>query len=593
MPFFSIQSPTSGNATQLQGRAVSATAPSGGQVLGWDGSSWVPAAGVTGPTGSPGVDAPKILNGTTGPVSGYGRNGDFFIDTNSGVLYGPRTNGAWGNGIQLQTGQAGPTGPAGVGSTGPASTQPGPTGSTGPSGERGHTGPASTVTGPQGNVGPTGPTGFGATGAVGPPTSIVIGTVVSGSTPSATLTGPAGAQVLNLVLARGSTGPSGTPGVTGPIAGLAIGNVTDGGSAGAAIVPDGEDGYLLDLTLPIGPTGSTGAASTVTGPTGATGPSVTGPTGEASTVTGPTGPAGQSITGPTGEVGAASTVTGPTGPAGQSITGPTGAASTVTGPTGPAGAGGGGSFSWASVPTGSSSSGTAGDLAYDSTWLYVCTATNTWRASSLTRWDGDPYYSSVSLLLKMEGSGASFTDSGPLAKTITAAGNATQSTTEKKFGSKSLYCDGTGDYISAPSISLSGNFTVEAWIRWNGAIARDFTTIFAGTSANTQFFLGTKQDRTGLRFGLTGVAEHANGAFTWAADTWYFITITRSGSTIRLYVDGNEIGSGTNSTSYSGELRIGGIGDTTSDSNMYVDEVRIPPGVVRAVSVPTAAFPDF
>ena len=54
--------------------------------------------------------------------------------------------------------------------------------------------------------------------------------------------------------------------------------------------------WRLVRTSAVGPTGPTGAASTVqgpTGPTGATGP--TGPTGAASTVTGPTG-----ATGPTG-----------------------------------------------------------------------------------------------------------------------------------------------------------------------------------------------------------------------------------------------------------------------------------------------------
>jgi len=94
-----------------------------------------------------------------------------------------------------------------------------------------------------------------------------------------------------------------------------------------------------------GPTGSTGAASTVTGPTGAqgnTGP--TGSTGAASTVTGPTGSTGvaSTVTGPTGATGAASTVTGPTGSTGPSVTGPTGAPSTVTGPTGSTGATGAG-----------------------------------------------------------------------------------------------------------------------------------------------------------------------------------------------------------------------------------------------------------
>ena len=344
MPYFAIQSPTSGNATQLRGVTVSATAPTGGQVLVYDGSSWTPSAGVTGPTGVAGADAPRLLNGTTGPVSGYGRNGDYFIDTNGGLFYGPKTSGSWGAGLQLQSGPAGPTGPAGFGATGPTSQVPGPTGERGATGEQGSTGAASTVTGPRGETGPSGPTGFGATGHTGPATSLTIGQVSSGGTPSATLTGPPGAQVLSLVLARGATGSPGAPGSTGPIAGLAIGNVTDGGSAGASIYPDGLGGYLLDVTLPRGPTG---AASNVTGPTGAA---------------------------------------GELGPAGPSVTGPTGAASTVPGPTGPAGAGGGGSFSWASVPSGPTGAGSAGSIAYDSAYFYVATATNTWRRAALSTW---------------------------------------------------------------------------------------------------------------------------------------------------------------------------------------------------------------
>lgn len=100
--------------------------------------------------------------------------------------------------------------------------------------------------------------------------------------------------------ATGYTGPTGAPSlVTGP-----------SGNTGAT-------GY----TGPIGtgPTGSTGAASTITGPTGYTGPVGTGPTGSASTITGPTGYTGPVGTGPTGS---ASTETGPTGYTGPQ--GPTG-----------------------------------------------------------------------------------------------------------------------------------------------------------------------------------------------------------------------------------------------------------------------------
>ena len=70
--------------------------------------------------------------------------------------------------------------------------------------------------------------------------------------------------------------------------------------------------YVNNVALAAGPTGATGAASTVTGPTGWTGPSVTGPTGW------------------TGPGGAASTVTGPTGWTGPSVTGPAGTSVTIT-----------------------------------------------------------------------------------------------------------------------------------------------------------------------------------------------------------------------------------------------------------------------
>jgi hypothetical protein len=149
MPFFSLSSPSSGNATQLQGRAVGATAPATGSVLVWNGAAWLPGSGVTGPAGSRGDDGSRFWSGSGAPASGFGASGDFWLDTTNGRLYGPKADGSWGSPLQLQSGPAGPTG-----STGPVSTTPGPAGSTGA---------ASTVPGPTGPVsttpGPTGPRG--------------------------------------------------------------------------------------------------------------------------------------------------------------------------------------------------------------------------------------------------------------------------------------------------------------------------------------------------------------------------------------------------------------------------------------------------
>jgi collagen type I/II/III/V/XI/XXIV/XXVII alpha len=104
--------------------------------------------------------------------------------------------------------------------------------------------------GPSGSVGAT-----GATGPAGPANTLSIGTVTSGATAAATITGTAPTQTLNLTLPQGATGATGATGPQGP----------------------------TGPTGPAGPTGATGATGSQ-GPAGDTGP--TGPagaTGEAGT----------------------------------------------------------------------------------------------------------------------------------------------------------------------------------------------------------------------------------------------------------------------------------------------------------------------
>jgi len=130
----------------------------------------------------------------------------------------------------------------------------------------------------------------------------------------------------------------------------------------------------------------------VAAPAGATGP--TGPAGTNGTPGGPTGPTGsQGPTGPTGATGAtgaASTVTGPTGPTGPSggPTGPTGPAGSSgfagsTGPTGPTGASG---ITGPTTPASATATGTAGTVVWDSSYIYVCVATNTWKRAAISTW---------------------------------------------------------------------------------------------------------------------------------------------------------------------------------------------------------------
>ena len=43
-------------------------------------------------------------------------------------------------------------------------------------------------------------------------------------------------------------------------------------------------------------------------------------------------------------------------------------------------------ISWSSVPSSPTSSATAGEIAYDSSYFYVAVATNTWKRTALSTW---------------------------------------------------------------------------------------------------------------------------------------------------------------------------------------------------------------
>ena len=115
----------------------------------------------------------------------------------------------------------------------------------------------------------------GSTGATGPANSLSIGTVTTGaagSSAAATITGTAPSQTLNLTIptgATGSQGPTGNTGATGPANTLTIGTVStlSAGSSATASVTGTAPNQTLNLGIPTGATGATGS----TGNTGATG----------------------------------------------------------------------------------------------------------------------------------------------------------------------------------------------------------------------------------------------------------------------------------------------------------------------------------
>jgi len=231
----------------------------------------------------------------------------------------------------------------------------------------------------------------------------------------------------------------------------------------------------------------------------------------------------------------------------------------------------------------------ADGIVYYKNSLGVIVALTTGTPAVVVPTDAD--FASVSLLLHGDGN---LTDSSSLARTVTAVGTVT-SNGAAKFGTNSLAFVGSGK-LTIPtdaSLTFAGDFTVEFWCKFS-ALSYTYGAFFAGDSGATQMFLTTKSDGQGIRWGLSATAEYANGNCTWAIGQWYHVAVKRASGAVTFWVDGINVtnGSPSNATTYSGGLALMGGIASVQDFNGLVDDFRVTKGVARAITVPTAAYPN-
>jgi len=174
-----------------------------------------------------------ILNGVGVPSKKLGINGDFYIDTKSLVLYGPKINGAWKNSTSLKQAEVKSVTTV-IGEAG-AIGDKGATGNTGATGSVGLTGAAGIkgLDGAKGSTGLTGATGStGLTGATG----LAGAAGIKGDAGTAGAAGAAGvAGASGAAGVKGDTGLTGSAGATG-----SKGDTGLTGSAGADGVAGGQ-----------------------------------------------------------------------------------------------------------------------------------------------------------------------------------------------------------------------------------------------------------------------------------------------------------------------------------------------------------------
>lgn len=235
-------------------------------------------------------------------------------------------------------------------------------------------------------------------------------------------------------------------------------------------------------------------------------------------------------------------------------------------------------------------------------------------------WDFDPYWGNVSVLLHGEGvnNSTTFTDSSLNNLSITRTGTPVISTTRFKYGSASIYCTGTSQYLNIPSDYSSvafgtGDFTVELWSYLETAVTGyQFLFNITHTNGNLDIRYGDggfgNKLQVGVNTNSTSTTYSTSATKTTHTDLWKHIAFTRSGSTCRLFVDGTlqSINSGVNPstyplTSFTSSVNVTGVtasvigGQSTHVSDVYVDDFRVTKGVARytaSFTAPTKQFPD-
>ena len=211
----------------------------------------------------------------------------------------------------------------------------------------------------------------------------------------------------------------------------------------------------------------------------------------------------------------------------------------------------------------------------------------------------DPNFEYVTMLLHGDGTNGAqnntFLDSSTNNFSITRNGNTTQGSFSPYGSNWSNYFDGSGDYLTTANSNVnnfgSSDWTMEFWINstqttrtdplgWN----YDYTSAgWAGLILNVS--------ASGQMSWYEGTSQRINATSTgWNNGAWNHIAISRSGNSVRMFLNGTQQGStyttslsyGANSTGFI----VGVIYDGTGPLNGYISNLRI----VKGTAVYTSAF---
>jgi len=199
----------------------------------------------------------------------------------------------------------------------------------------------------------------------------------------------------------------------------------------------------------------------------------------------------------------------------------------------------------------------------------------------------------TTLLLNMDKSAIQDKSGKVVLETV---GDAKVSTAQKKYGTSSLYFDGTGDGLQlpiTPQVYLGTTYTIEAWIYSAGGLY--YQAIFELCENNTGGFAGLDLIKVGTTIGASvrtttlGTPVGITGG-TLVTNTWQHVALSVNAGSAKLFLDGIQIGSTTTFPEFPiaktlfaavGRFANGYTAADTNSWNGYIDDLRITRGYAR------------
>ena len=201
--------------------------------------------------------------------------------------------------------------------------------------------------------------------------------------------------------------------------------------------------------------------------------------------------------------------------------------------------------------------------------------------------------------LLLSGTNAGIYDNA-IKNNLETVGNAQVSTSVVKYGTGSVYCNGSGNYLTIPPTQQlafgTGDFTIECWIN-----APATQAAYAGiyVSRNTATVV-IQFDASGAGIVVYFAGQVAASTTNITGGAWHHVAFVRYGGVCKIYIDGT---AGSFSLTDNANILYGTvptlIGNDSFNSSRYftgyLDDLRVTKGVARYTAnftPPTQAFPN-